>query len=171
MSSSINLYFDIIDSKAFSKGIISSTFFKSTPSSASCSSIYHYLKIKKLKHLSGWFRMGTKSRKKTCSKNVFKVILLVPPLGALGTLPPYGLLVPPKNRLLVSPPPTGQHCPHSRKGSVSTGILEALLVVDACPLFEFDEHFLFFFILNWKILFSQNWLNSHFRTHVFLFFY
>ena len=46
------------------------------------------------------------------------------------------------------------------QGCVSTGILATLCVADNCSLSEFDENFLFFFILNGKKI-------AHFKPHVF----
>ena len=85
-------------------------------------------------------------------------------------MPPYGLLAPPTYRLSVTPPPLlgSTTLP---QGSLPMGILEALWVLDACSLSEFDENFLIFFHFEWENFFSQNWLKSHFRPHVFLFFF
>ena len=103
-----------------------------------------------------WDKIQEKNKKKTSSKksksfqtNFFHTRGGAP-LWALGTLPPYGLLAP-SNRLLVPPP--GQHCPPSRKCiNGSTMGCGCWFTVE----FEWD-------------FFSQNWLNSHFRTHDFLF--
>ena len=74
-------------------------------------------------------------------------------------MPPLGLLAP---FLPVGPPqPLGAPSPllgstALPQGSVSTGISEALWVVDAYSLSEFDENFLIFFLLNWKFFFLRN---------------
>ena len=85
--------------------------------------------------------------------------MVTPLLGLLAPSLPMGSQRPLPQEALGTPLLGSTTLP---QGSLPTGILEALWVLDACSLSEFDENFLIFFHFEWENFFSQNWIIFHF---------